>query len=196
MYSMWDPNMQMMSAMPPMPPMPSMPPVPPVPSVPPYGQYNPVPAPAMPPQQIVPPTMMPYPQTGLPNDKDQLGEILYTLVEKKNSANASKITGMLLEMEIDQIQSIIKDSSQLDKWIDEAMKVTPTSTPLRSSHSSPKSHTLHSSHTPFESPSPSSFAHLRLPPFILLLSSFPFCLFLFFSSQSQVLSESSPSPSH
>ena len=68
------------------------------------------------------PPAEPY-SMSLPNEKDQLGEILYALVEKKNSANASKITGMLLEMEVDQIQSIIKDQSQLDKWIDEALKV-------------------------------------------------------------------------
>ena len=59
----------------------------------------------------------------LPNDKDQLGERLYPLVESKNPANASKITGMLLEMEIEQIHNILRDPNQLDKWISEAMKV-------------------------------------------------------------------------
>lgn len=63
------------------------------------------------------------PARELPNDKDLLGEYLYPLVEMKNPQNAAKITGMLLEMEIDQIHNIIKDPNQLDKWTNEALRV-------------------------------------------------------------------------
>ena len=87
--------------------------------------------PQMPPQiqpaQYQIPSTMPAPAEApvreLPNDKDQLGEYLYPLVEMKNPGNAAKITGMLLEMEIDQIQNLIRNPAQLDKWISEAMKV-------------------------------------------------------------------------
>ena len=83
----------------------------------------------IPPQQYpmpTAPTMPVHPVTqarDLPNDKEQLGEYLYPLVEIKNPENAAKITGMLLEMEIDQIHKIIRDTTHLDKWIVEALKV-------------------------------------------------------------------------
>lgn len=64
----------------------------------------------------------------LPTDKDQLGEQLYALVEKKNPENAAKITGMLLEMEVDQIHSILTIPAQLDKWVAEAIKVLNSAT--------------------------------------------------------------------
>lgn len=70
--------------------------------------------------QEIPPAALPI---NLPNDKEALGEKLYPLVEAKNPQMASKITGMLLEMEIEQIQNIIRDSNQLSKWIEEAVKV-------------------------------------------------------------------------
>ena len=69
------------------------------------------------------PMPVPAPEMSLPNDKEQLGEHLYPLVEARNPDNAAKITGMLLEMEIDQIQAMIRNQTQLDKWISEAMKV-------------------------------------------------------------------------
>ena len=59
----------------------------------------------------------------LPNDKEQLGEYLYPLVEMKNPQYAAKITGMLLEMEIEAVHNIIRDANQLDKWIAEALRV-------------------------------------------------------------------------
>ena len=102
--------------------------------------------PGMHPQMMMPPTgpipgYMPYPsvptqeavavpqQQPLSNDKEQLGEYLYALVEKKDSKNAAKITGMLLEMEVEQIHEIIRSPNQLDKWISEALKVLDTSAP-------------------------------------------------------------------
>ncbi|MDR3736452.1 MAG: hypothetical protein P4L10_13065 [Acidobacteriaceae bacterium] len=84
----------------------------------------------------MPPYMQPYaapapqapvrPAQQLPTDKEQLGEYLYPLVEAKDAKNAAKITGMLLEMEVDQIHNIISDQGQLDKWITEALKVLNT----------------------------------------------------------------------
>jgi polyadenylate-binding protein len=59
----------------------------------------------------------------LPNDKEQLGEYLYPRVETKAPMYAAKITGMLLEMDVKQIHSIIMDATQLDKWISEAMRI-------------------------------------------------------------------------
>lgn len=95
-----------------------------------YPQMMPMPMPMqggyMPPTQI-PVQERPIPPPALevlPNEKDLLGERLYPLVEKKNPEYASKITGMLLEMEVEQIQNIIRDQNQLDKWIAEALKVT------------------------------------------------------------------------
>lgn len=94
---------------------------------------GPMPPMMLPPEQLggmppyMPPNALPVRQEQnpiqLPNDKEQLGELLYALVEKKDTANAAKITGMLLEMEVEQIQNIIRDPSQLDKWILEARKV-------------------------------------------------------------------------
>lgn len=98
------------------------------------------------PQMMMPPNApmpayMPYPQVPvqeavvvpqqqvLSNDKETLGEHLYALVDKKDSKNAAKITGMLLEMEIEQIHDIIRNPNQLDKWISEALKVLDTSAP-------------------------------------------------------------------
>lgn len=114
----------------------------------PYGQYPTMPVmyheipqgmmmpPGMPQGMMPPPQMMPAPyqippqvqpqppqQNPLPQDKEQLGELLYGLVEKRSPDNAAKITGMILEMEIGQIQAIVRDTSQLDKWISEAKKV-------------------------------------------------------------------------
>lgn len=60
---------------------------------------------------------------GPPNDKEQLGEELYPLVESKAPMFAAKITGMLLEMDIKQIRAILMDHNQLDKWITEAMRI-------------------------------------------------------------------------
>lgn len=109
---MYPPMPQQMGPMGPMGPM--MGPMGPMGQMPPYMPPHPMPASERP---------MTAPQLDLPNDKEQLGERLYPMVEMKNPTNASKITGMLLEMEVEQIQNIIRDPSQLDRWIAEAMKV-------------------------------------------------------------------------
>lgn len=78
------------------------------------------------PYPMQPPMPMPVaepPAGELPNDKEQLGEYLYPLVELKNPQYAAKITGMLLEMDVKQIHNILLDQNQLDKWIDEALRV-------------------------------------------------------------------------
>ena len=93
-------------------PMPPMQQMPPMHAMPPYMQQP------MPAQLLVRPVEQP-----LPTDKEQLGEHLYPMVEAKDPRNAAKITGMLLEMEIEQIHNIIKNPDQLNKWISEAMKV-------------------------------------------------------------------------
>eukprot|EP01022_Parablepharisma_sp_SALTPOND_P000816 TRINITY_DN105101_c2_g1_i1.p1 TRINITY_DN105101_c2_g1~~TRINITY_DN105101_c2_g1_i1.p1 ORF type:complete len:637 (+),score=55.87 TRINITY_DN105101_c2_g1_i1:218-1912(+) len=93
------------------------------PMIPPPGA--PMPPPYMPPYQAQPAPRA-EPQPSLPTDKEQLGEQLYPLVELKDDKNAAKITGMLLEMEVDQIHNIIRDPTQLDKWIAEALKVLNT----------------------------------------------------------------------
>ncbi len=90
-------------------------PMPPMPGAIPQAGPYPVPAPPMPAPEA--------PVRELPNDKEQLGEYLYPLVEMKNPQNAAKITGMLLEMEIEQIHNIIRDPNQLDKWTAEALRV-------------------------------------------------------------------------
>ena len=92
----------------------------------PLGPMTPIgPMEGMPPYQKQQPSVpMVQPQTSdLPNDKEQLGEFLYPLVESIEPEYASKITGMLLEMEVDQIHSIILDKDQLKKWIVEAKRV-------------------------------------------------------------------------
>ena len=99
-----------MVGMPPMAPMAPMAPMPPMGGMPPYPMQQPVPV-------AQPPTRE------LPNDKEQLGEYLYPLVERRDPEHAAKITGMLLEMDIQQIHSIILDHTQLDKWISEATRV-------------------------------------------------------------------------
>ena len=73
--------------------------------------------------QPAPATPVEPPMRELPNDKEQLGEYLYPLVEMKNPQYAAKITGMLLEMEIEAVHNIIRDANQLDKWIAEALRV-------------------------------------------------------------------------
>lgn len=73
--------------------------------------------------QIAEAEARPRPDAQLPADRDSLGEILYPLVEQKHPENSGKITGMLLEMGVEQVHTIIKDPIQLDKWIEEAVKV-------------------------------------------------------------------------
>ena len=56
-------------------------------------------------------------------DKEELGNILYSKIEQMDSENAAKITGMLLEMELDHIRQSIKFPDYLGKWVAEARQV-------------------------------------------------------------------------
>ena len=77
-----------------------------------------VPSPMIPMQQAPPQV-----QDSLPTEKEPLGEILYPIIEQMDSANAAKSTGMLLEMEVEQIQKCIRVREELAKWVSEAIKV-------------------------------------------------------------------------
>ncbi|KAJ1858261.1 Protein phosphatase PP2A regulatory subunit B [Coemansia sp. RSA 1822] len=55
--------------------------------------------------------------------KQMLGEALYPLIEARTPDMAGKITGMLLEMEDDDLLLLIDDSAQRDAKIDEALEV-------------------------------------------------------------------------
>lgn len=57
------------------------------------------------------------------SDKEELGNILYSRIEIIDSENAAKITGMLLEMELDHIRQAIKFPNYLEKWVAEAKQV-------------------------------------------------------------------------
>lgn len=82
------------------------------------GTVNGVPMPAM----MQTPTRVPEPES-LPNNKEALGERLYLEVEKFEPKDAGKITGMLLEMQIEQIHNMLRNDLQLKRWVDEAKEV-------------------------------------------------------------------------
>ena len=107
--------------MPPMGPMgPGMPSM--GPGMPPFAGPMPGPMPVpVPSQEPIPTEAGP-----LPTDKELLGERLYPMVEKEDAKNAAKVTGMLLEMEVEQIHNMIRDPGQLHRWIAEARKVLNT----------------------------------------------------------------------
>lgn len=52
-----------------------------------------------------------------------LGESLYPLVNSLNADNSGKITGMLLEMDVTEIQHMIADPVLLKNKVDEALAV-------------------------------------------------------------------------
>lgn len=51
------------------------------------------------------------------------GENLYPLVNAINAENSGKITGMLLEMEVSEVQHMITDPSLLKSKVEEALAV-------------------------------------------------------------------------
>jgi len=65
-----------------------------------------------------------YPQTPEP-PKNSLGEKLFPLIEKECEMPqyASKITGMLLEMETSEILAVLNSSSERKQKIEEAISV-------------------------------------------------------------------------
>lgn len=86
--------------------------------MPPMGMMQPMPYP-MP----MPVASSSQPETVLPTDKEALGERLYPMIEKVDPENASKITGMLLEMDVDELHNILKNPSQIERWVIEAKNV-------------------------------------------------------------------------
>jgi len=57
------------------------------------------------------------PEMFLPTDKQSLGEILYPMIKRIDPENAPKITGMLLEMEVEVLHNILKNPSQIEGWV-------------------------------------------------------------------------------
>jgi len=55
--------------------------------------------------------------------KNVLGERLYTYIVKKHPKQAAKITGMLLEMDNSEILNLLDSPQQLDAKVAEAMDV-------------------------------------------------------------------------
>ena len=49
--------------------------------------------------------------------KEELGGKLYEKVEESHPENADKITGMLLEMKIEEIERLLKNSQELEEKI-------------------------------------------------------------------------------
>lgn len=91
--------------------------------MPPMSQISPYAGPMPGAIPVPPPEAMPAEAGPLPTDKEQLGERLYPMVEKVDPKNAAKITGMLLEMEVEQLHGMLRDPGQLNRWISEARKV-------------------------------------------------------------------------
>lgn len=82
------------------------------------GAVNAAPTPIM----MQTPIQAPEPES-LPSNKEALGERLYLEVEKFEPKDAGKITGMLLEMQIEQIHNMLRNDLQLKRWVDEAKEV-------------------------------------------------------------------------
>eukprot|EP00494_Astrolonche_serrata_P001664 UN01670 len=58
-----------------------------------------------------------------PEDKKQVGEELFLLIQSREPKYASKITGMLLECGTERLQEILEDENALIKSINEALQV-------------------------------------------------------------------------
>ena len=85
----------------------------------------------MPPQQNLPPHIVEYQQNGFklipavtpgnPNYKAQVGEFIYEYVERiAGEERAPKITGMLIDLPIPEIQGYLTDFNKLNIKISEA----------------------------------------------------------------------------
>jgi len=67
------------------------------------------------------------PEMSLPTDKEALGEILYPMINRIDPENAPKITGMLLEMEVEVLHNILKNPSQIEGWVMKGKEVLNSS---------------------------------------------------------------------
>ncbi len=85
--------------------------------------------PMMGPQFMQPPMMPQQPPAAqpLPTDKEELGERLYPkiehLIDPAYQSEVSKITGMLLDLPVEEIIGLINDEEKLRGRIDEALKL-------------------------------------------------------------------------
>ena len=100
---------------------------------PPMGQPG-VPPQMMMQQQNLPPFVLEYQANGFkllpavvpanPNYKNQVGEFIYEYVEKVTGEDkAPKITGMLIDLSIPEIQAYLTDFSKLQFKINEAVQL-------------------------------------------------------------------------
>jgi len=55
--------------------------------------------------------------------RQMIGEKLYPMVQKYNAEMAGKITGMMLEMTIPELQQLLESEAQLKNKVDEALRV-------------------------------------------------------------------------
>jgi hypothetical protein len=106
--------------------------------MPPQPMMNQPPMGMMPPNMMVPPQMnaqAPFPQQyaqkgymllpavvkSNPNYKNQVGEAIFEYVEKlAGEQKAPKITGMLIDLPIEEIQAYLQDYSKLEEKVKEA----------------------------------------------------------------------------
>ena len=65
-------------------------------------------------------------------DKQALGEIIYSLIENQDPDNAEKLTGILLEMDFQSLENLIKDADLLESKIREVLwALQNTSEPMQ-----------------------------------------------------------------
>ncbi len=56
-------------------------------------------------------------------EKQYVGELIYHYITEKGYANDGKLTGMIIEMENEEIIALLKNLNQLEYKIKEAVKV-------------------------------------------------------------------------
>ena len=65
-------------------------------------------------------------------DKQALGEIIYSLIENQDPENAEKLTGILLEMDVQSLENLIKDADLLESKVREVLTALQnTSEPMQ-----------------------------------------------------------------
>lgn len=61
-------------------------------------------------------------QCDVPEKKQALGETLFSLIENKHPTDAERLTGILLEMDVQSLELLIKDTDLLENKIEEVME--------------------------------------------------------------------------
>lgn len=65
-------------------------------------------------------------------DKQAFGEIIYSLIENQDPENAEKLTGILLEMDVQSLENLIKDADLLESKVREVLTALQnTSEPMQ-----------------------------------------------------------------